>query len=239
MSQITTVIFDMYETLVENEPRHWHTTFEEIVREQQLDTTADRLWQEWRNIERNFRDDRIKPGALFQTYHEAWRDCFVRTFRLMGLSGDADAAIGKSILSMSQRAPYPETNEALAEVQKLWRTAVLSNADDDYLLPNVKLLDLEFAAVLSSEEARCYKPQSELFKAMLRRLDVAPEACAYVGDRQFEDVKGAGQVGMHTVWLNRSGNPPDPELPMPEFQIRSLLQLPGILTARPAAKDGA
>ena len=226
----------MYETLVENEPHHWHTTFDAIVREQQLDTTADRLWHEWRNIERNFRENRIKPGAPFQTYYDAWRDCFIRAFRSMGLPGDADAAIDKSMLSMSQRAPYPETKEALAAVQELWRTAVLSNADDDYLLPNLKLLDLEFVAVLSSEAARCYKPQPELFQEMLRRLDVAPEACAYVGDRQFEDVKGAGQVGMHTVWINRTGNTPDPELPTPEFQIASLLQLPDILISGPTVK---
>ena len=42
--------------------------------------------------------------------------------------------------------------------------------------------------MLSSEEARSYKPQPELFQEMLRRLDAAPEACAYIGDRQFEDV---------------------------------------------------
>ena len=139
---------------------------------------------------------------------------------------------------MSQRLPYPETKEALAAVQELWRIAVLSNADDDYLLPNLKLLDLEFAAVVSSEEARSYKPQPELFQEMLRRLDAAPETCAYVGDRQLEDIKGAGQVGMHTVWINRSGNRPDPDLPTPEFQITTLLQLPGVLTAGPAAQDG-
>lgn len=238
MNRITTVIFDMYETLVENGPHLWQATFGDIVRQQQLDTTAERLWQEWRTIESEFRDSRVKPGALFRNYYHGWRDSFANAFGVLGLTGDPGAASRKSILDLSQRRPYPETREALGLVQRQWRTAILSNADDDFLLPNVALLDLKFAAVLSSEGVRSYKPQPELFREMLRRLDVAPAACAYVGDRQFEDVQGAGGVGMHTVWINRSGASPDPELPIPGYQISSLLELPQVLTGESPAKDG-
>ena len=61
MSRITAVIFDMYDTLVQNEQHFWQATFEAIVREQDLDTTADRLWAEWRTVEKEFRLSRIKP----------------------------------------------------------------------------------------------------------------------------------------------------------------------------------
>ena len=50
-----------------------------------------------------------------------------------------------------------------------------------------------------------------------------------MGDRQFEDVKGAGGVGMGTVWVNRSGDPLDADLPTPDYQITNLLELPEIL----------
>ena len=52
-----------------------------------------------------------------------------------------------------------------------------------------------------------------------------PEECLYVGDRQLEDVKGAGSVGMGTVWVNRNGEPLDPDLPSPDYQVGSLLEL--------------
>ncbi len=128
--------------------------------------------------------------------------------------------------------------DALRAVKSRWRTAVLSNADDDYLLPNLAQLGLDFEAVLSSERARMYKPLPGLFLEILRMLDVTPEESVYVGDRQLEDVQGAGSVGMPAVWINRSGVPMDPQLPEPACQIRSLLELPALLSAWPPAEDG-
>jgi 2-haloalkanoic acid dehalogenase type II len=237
MSQITTVIFDMYETLVENNPGLWQSTFQEIIQSQQLQVSIDDLWREWRAIEVGFRDRRVKPGTPFQSYFEGWRDCFAGAFQVLGLEGDPDTASHKSIQDMSLRNPYGETIEAMKVLQANWRTAVLSNADDGYLLPNAAALGLDFAEVLSSEECRCYKPEPGLFQEMLRRLDVAPNQALYVGDRQYEDVKGASGVGMATVWINRTGAVLNPELPTPDYQISSLLELPGILTGETTDKD--
>ena len=51
MSQITTVIFDMYETLVENGPHLWQATFQEIIDSQQLPVSTGDLWREWKAAE--------------------------------------------------------------------------------------------------------------------------------------------------------------------------------------------
>ena len=229
MTRITTVIFDMYETLVENEQHHWRVTFRDIIREQVLDITVDRLWEEWHSLEGKFRSNRLKPGVPFKTYYETWRECFVRAFAVLGLKGDATAAARHSVLDISRRPPYEETLEAVGVVQRGWRTAVLSNADDVYLLPNMERLGLKFDEVLSSEEARSYKPRPDSFREILRRLGINAQGSVYVGDRQFEDVKGASQVGIGTVWVNRSGVPLDPALPAPDHQINNLLELPRLI----------
>jgi len=238
MNPITTVIFDMYETLVQNPDYSWKVGFEGIIAEQSLQVDADRLWQEWYPGESEFRASRVTLGVPFRTYHQAWRDCFDQAFRRLGISGDPDAAASTFIKYISRREPYPETVEALQAVQRQWRTAVLSNADDAYLMPNLDLLGLEFEAVLSSEEARVYKPLPGLFQMILRKLNVKAEESVYVGDRQFEDVQGARRVGINPIWINRSGAPPDPELPEPACQIRSLLELPQVLLTWLPAKDG-
>jgi 2-haloalkanoic acid dehalogenase type II len=237
MSQITTVIFDMYETLVENNPGLWQSTFQEIIRSQQLQVSIDDLWREWRAVEVGFRSRRVEPGSPFQSYFEGWRDCFAGAFQILGLEGDPETASHKSIQDMSLRAPYVETIEAMKAIQKNWRTAILSNADDGYLLPNVAALDLNFAEVLSSEGCRAYKPEPSLFQEMLRRLGVSPSEAMYVGDRQYEDVQGASGVGMPTVWINRTEAELDPKLPTPDYQIASLLELPGILTGKSTGQD--
>ena len=128
MSQITTVIFDMYETLVENGPHLWQATFQEIIDSQQLPVSTGDLWREWKVAEVNFRNRRLEPDSPFESYFEGWRDCFVKAFRVFGLDGDPEAASHRSILDMSLRAPYEETVEALKAIQGDWRMAVLSNA---------------------------------------------------------------------------------------------------------------
>ena len=239
MGRISTVIFDMYETLVKNPQHDWVNGFEAIIHEQALDTSADRLWQEWSAADSEFRASRVRPGVPFRTYYQAWRDCFGHAFTILGIPGDPGSATSSFISYISRRDPYPETSEAVKAVQQQWRTAVLSNADDDYLLPNLELLGLEFEVVLSSEEARVYKPLPGLFRQMLRQLNVAAEASVYVGDRQYEDVQGAKDVGINAIWINRSGALPDPQLPEPAYQIKSLLELPDLLSAWTPAKDGA
>jgi putative hydrolase of the HAD superfamily len=83
------------------------------------------------------------------------------------------------------------------------KTGLVSNAfDPGWLLHN----DLERmgiahrldAAVFSSEVGR-RKPDESIFRAALDELDVEPDRALFVGDRRYEDVRGAKEVGMTTV----------------------------------------
>lgn len=229
MPRITTVIFDMYETLVQNQLETGKDSFAKTIEQQGLNTTADELWEHWLPADKEFRNTRVEPDRPFQSYFGAWKGGFERSFSILSLEGDAQAATEQFFRDLSRRNPYPETDEALAEVQKRWRMALLSNADDGFLLPNLELLEAGFETVLSSEQAQIYKPRPELFQLMLERLGVSPGETAYVGDRQLEDVFGATQAGMHPVWINRDNRPLDPNLPTPSHQILSLLELPKLL----------
>ena len=234
MKQITTVIFDMFETLAQNPPGHWRDTFQQIVKDQGFESNTERLWQEWTAAETEFRESRVRPGVAFRSYLEGWRDNFAQAFASLSLAGDAEGASRRTIEDLSRRPPYEETVEALGLVRRGWRIAVLSNADDDFLLPNLERMGVEFEAILSSEEARVYKPRPELFQEILRRLKVTPEEAVYVGDRQLEDVQGARQAGMKAVWINRYEAGADPKLPQPDYQIKNLLELPRVLAGEPA-----
>jgi len=229
MPRITTVIFDMYETLVENPHDMGKTSFAKIIEQQGLNTTVDELWENWLPAEEEFHNTRVDPDRPFQSYFGAWKSGFEQSFSILNVDGDAQAATAQFFRFISQRDPYPETNEALADVQNQCRIALLSNADDGFLLPNLELLEVGFETVLSSEQAQIYKPRPELFQLMLDRLGVSPEETAYVGDRQLEDVLGPAKAGMHPVWINRDHRPLDPSLPTPIHQISSLSELPKLL----------
>jgi len=229
MPRITTVIFDMYETLVQNPHGMGKSSFAKIIDQQGLDTTVDELWDNWMPAEAVFQKTRLDPNLPFQNYFSAWKGGFDLSFSMLGLDGDSQAATEQFFRDVSQRDPYPETDDAVAEVQQRCQTGILSNADDGFLLPNLELLEVGFDIILTSEQAQIYKPRPELFEMMLSQLGVTPGETAYVGDRQLEDVMGPFQAGMHPVWINRNHTPLDSDLPAPSHQISSLLELPKLL----------
>ena len=53
-------------------------------------------------------------------------------------------------------------------------------------------------AVFSSETGK-RKPHPAIFETVLARLGVDPGRAVFVGDRRYEDVRGAKEVGMTTV----------------------------------------
>ncbi|MCZ6535013.1 MAG: HAD family hydrolase [Chloroflexi bacterium] len=234
MSPIKAVVFDMYETLVSNPERSWIELFEEICRSQGLATDPQTLYREWKALEVGFRRTRLnleepEKSPPFKSYEVAWRECFVQVFADMQLEGDAAEAAKAAVRSMGLREPFKEVRGALSVLQQRWVTAILSNADDDYLLPQLKRLDLDFQVVLSSEMVGAYKPHPLPFQRVLEELDLSPQETVYVGDNPFDDVKGAKGVGMGTVWINRYGKELDNGLPPPDYQIESLAELPQIL----------
>ena len=45
------------------------------------------------------------------------------------------------------------------------------------------------------------------FRQILDALDVHPEEAVYVGDRLWDDIHGAQQVGMRAIWIPHSAIP--------------------------------
>ncbi|MDA0735410.1 MAG: HAD family hydrolase [Chloroflexi bacterium] len=229
MGRITTVIFDMFNTLVEDGETYWMASFQRIVQEQNLKANAIELRKEWSSGDQAFRDRRTNGQLPFQTYYNAWLGGFERTFAALELNGDPADAVRIVLEDMGQRPIHTDTVQALELLQEQCHIAVLSNADDRFLNPVVERLGISFEAVLSSEAAQCYKPRPELFHNMLRRLDVSPQEAVYVGDRQYEDVQGASKAGMRAIWLNRDRVALDPNLTEPDHHVESLLEIPTLV----------
>jgi 2-haloalkanoic acid dehalogenase type II len=229
MSAITTVIFDMFNTIAQDGADLWQRTFAAIIEEQQLNTTPEELRHAWDYGAGNFRDRRTAPGAPFISYLDGWAHAFATAFTELNVPGDAMAASQRSIDDLGTRPLFPEAVDALSILSQTHQLAVISNADDAYLDPVAARIPTNLGAVISSEAVQCYKPDRRLFDAAVERLKVQPAECAYVGDRQFEDVMGSRAVGMAAIWINRSGHAADPDLPTPDAEIRDLLELPDIL----------
>ncbi len=83
------------------------------------------------------------------------------------------------------------------------KTGLVSNAFDPPALLHRDLDQMGLGerldvAVFSSETGK-RKPHPAIFEEALGRLDVEPTRAVFVGDRRFEDVRGAKELGMATV----------------------------------------
>ena len=234
MARITTVIFDVYETLAVNNTGLWVETCGGICRDQGLSVDPGVFYSRWKALELGFRKERLnmeepEKSPPFKSYYQAWKECFVDVFAQLGLPGDAGAAAQRTVEDMGKREAYGDAVEALPQIQEGWRTGILSNADDAYLFPLLEKIGWDFEVVLSSEGARAYKPLPSAFEQVMGALGVGPEECLYVGDTPFDDILGARGVGMGVAWINRHGASLDGAMPAPDYEVRSLGELPAIL----------
>jgi putative hydrolase of the HAD superfamily len=83
------------------------------------------------------------------------------------------------------------------------RTGLVSNAFDPGWLLHADLARMGLSERLDvavfSSEVGMRKPHAAIFEAALGPLGTAPERALFVGDRLYEDVRGAKQLGMTTV----------------------------------------
>ena len=99
---------------------------------------------------------------------------------------------------------------------------IVSNAFDPGWLLQRDLEQMDLAARLDvavfSSEVGYRKPHPLIFERALAALGVEPEHALFVGDRLYEDVRGASELGMTTVqalWFRADEHPDGAE---PDFQ---------------------
>jgi HAD superfamily hydrolase (TIGR01549 family) len=83
--------------------------------------------------------------------------------------------------------------------------------------------------ILDSVEIGVSKPDPEIFRIALRKLNLSPAQAIFVGDSYERDIMPAQQLGVRTIWL-KGPNPRIPEnAEPPDCEISSLMELEAIV----------
>jgi putative hydrolase of the HAD superfamily len=146
------------------------------------------------------------------TESHVWRNYFVTLFRECGVPPERLEPVGervKEVHDADHLWTHVEegTQETLAQLREAGhRLAVVSNADGrvEGLLEGAGLRDY-FEFVVDSHEDGVEKPDPEIFRVALDRLEVRPSEALYVGDLFPVDVVGARRAGLRTVLLDPLG----------------------------------
>jgi 2-haloacid dehalogenase len=129
-------------------------------------------------------------------------------------------------------APFPEVPSVLAQLRKAgFKTAVLSNGSQKMLDSAVAAAGLSslFDAVLSVDAVKVFKPHPKVYAYGLDTLGLKADQVCFQSSNAW-DAYGASSFGFHVAWCNRYGHRAERLPGSPDFEIRSLSELPELLT---------
>lgn len=127
---------------------------------------------------------------------------------------------------------FPEVPAVLKQLKDQgYRTAILSNGSPAMLKDVVEGAQLGSLIdhVLSVEAAGIFKTHPSVYQLALDRLGLPASAISFQSSNGW-DAYAASAFGMRVVWCNRYAQRPERLPGQPDHEIRTLSELPGLLT---------
>jgi len=180
-----------------------------------------------RELERIF--GAARAGELLHAYHElepqiqredetrSYREVMAVVLARLGAPADEQDALGRSL---PEWEPFPEVPPALEEARaRGWKLGVLSNTDCDLLDAALGQIAVPVDLSIVASEIGSYKPSPGHWNEFFARSSVDRKQHVHVGASLFHDIAPAAALGLHTIWINRLGEAPEPQ---PDVELHSL-----------------
>ena len=172
----------------------------------------------------------VQSSGEFKEYRVVLRE-------VMTLIGDrlgvrvAEADVDCLSNSLPHWPVFPDAGPALRALQQRYRLAIISNVDDDLFAGSARALGVEFDAVITSQQAKAYKPNSRSFELAETVMGVDKARWLHVGESLYHDVEPANRLGIPSVWVNRPdrGGGTRPTDAVPDLVVADLGELAEIL----------
>jgi len=137
-------------------------------------------------------------------------------------------------LVKSMTTPFPETLSVLEKLEKQYKLGIITNTQGQKTAGSHRIAlfpDIEKyfeTVIIAGEFDLPPKPDPQPFLLCLEKMKIKPAQALYVGDDFEKDVCGAGDAGLHSVWLKHSlvkRSWPEPEIRTPFRVITNLNKL--------------
>jgi 2-haloacid dehalogenase len=196
-----------------------------VVADLRLDLSPPELAITWGK--RFFAEIEVANHDRFLNLYDCEAKTLVETLR--PLVGEIDPRPYCNLLKRYWSGPelHPESLEALAGIDL--PICCVSNADTEDIRAATQRYGLRFDALITSEDARCYKPDPHIFEKALEAVGVSPQRSMHVGDSLHSDISGAAALGIATAWVCRDDRIFDAGECVPDHKIVSLMELQGLL----------
>jgi 2-haloacid dehalogenase len=119
---------------------------------------------------------------------------------------------------------FEETNPSLTWLASRYRLAIISNIDDHLIGQTIKQLVVPFQVIVTSEQARSYKPDRAIFDRAVELVGGQPSSIIHIAEGRSEATP-ARALGMRSIWVNRSQRSDDGSNSQPNAVVSNLTQI--------------
>jgi 2-haloacid dehalogenase len=166
-------------------------------------------------------------GHAFHTLFECERRSLRRTLKEHAVRADPVPYVRRLREYWRNPRLFPDVTGWLAGCTL--PVCLVTNADRADLLAALDRLGLRFHFIVTSQDARSYKPDPGIFRHALALTGWPADRVMHVGDSLHSDVGGARRCGLQTVWLDRPGRIGDVGTCKSDYRIESLDELPSLI----------
>ena len=176
--------------------------------------------------------EQLSEQGEFHPYRQVLESVVRRFGAQLGFSPTSGEARSLSD-SLPTWEPWPDTVAALRQLSRRYRLAIVSNVDDDLFATTRPKLGVEFAEVITAQQAQAYKPSLKIFELALSRINGPAHRVLHVGQSIYHDVVPAQALGLATVWVNRPSARPGVGAvkaaeAKPDLEVSSLAELAAV-----------
>ena len=193
------VSFDCYGTLVD-----WETGISDavagVLASHGVDKSRGEILALFADVEPRVQ---TSGGDVFREYQGVLRGVMEMIGAETGV-GLSESELGRLSDTLPDWPVFPDVLDALRALKARYKLAIISNVDDGLFARTAEGLGVDFDAVVTSQQARSYKPDPRNFNLALERMGVGKERWLHVGESLYHDIGPANQLGIASVWVNRA-----------------------------------
>ncbi|GCB75912.1 hypothetical protein scyTo_0015395, partial [Scyliorhinus torazame] len=125
-----------------------------------------------------------------------------------------------------------EVKAMLRELHQSYKLLLLTNGHSAIQREKIDVCKCQeyFDQIVVGGEYQEQKPARSIFQECFRLLGVKPDACVMIGDSLKTDIEGGVNSGVSaTIWINNNNEMPDEESAIPDYTVKSVLDIKDIL----------